>query len=123
MHVHSSASPPPAAPPAPLFAVEVDAHEDRARLTPRGELDILTVPPLERAVVDLCEQGVADVVLDLSELTFFDSTALCMLLRLDARMRDAQCDFGIVVGDGIAARVLGQTHMRSRFRCQDADRG
>jgi anti-sigma B factor antagonist len=119
MHVRSSAP----SPLAPLFAVELDRHEDRARLTPRGELDILTVPPLERAIVDLCEQGIADVVLDLSELTFFDSTALCMLLRLDDRLRDARCDFGIVVGDGIAARVLGQTHMRSRFRCDDTDGG
>ncbi|HEX5145821.1 MAG TPA: STAS domain-containing protein, partial [Conexibacter sp.] len=71
------------------------------------------------AVVELCEQAVEDVVLDLSELTFFDSTGLCMLLRLDARLREEARGFGIVVGDGFAARVLTVTRMRGRFRCED----
>lgn len=122
MHVRSS-PPPPAAPPVPPFAVSVDTHGDRARVTLRGELDLVTVPPLERVVIDLCEREVADVVLDLSELAFFDSTALCLLLRLDARLRGERRGFGIVVGDGIAARVLTVTRMHDRFRCDDAARG
>jgi len=122
MHVRLSA-PPSATPPFPPFAVGVDIDGDHARVTPRGELDLVTVPPLERAVVDLCEQGSADIVLDLSELTFFDSTALCLLLRLDAQLRGERRGFGIVVGDGIAARVLTITRMRDRFRCDDANGG
>jgi anti-anti-sigma factor len=122
MHVRLSA-PPPAAPPVSSFAFSVDTDGDRAHVTPRGELDLVTVPPLERAVVDLCERGIKDVVLDLSELTFFDSTALCMLLRLDARLRQECRGFGIVVGDGIAARVLTITRMHGRFRCDDLDCG
>ncbi|MFL5818150.1 MAG: STAS domain-containing protein [Conexibacter sp.] len=122
MHVQSSA-PSPVAPFAPSFAVCVDVDGDRARLTPRGELDLVTVAPLERAVVQLCEQEVADVVLDLSELTFFDSSALCLLLRLDARLRQERRGFGVVAGDGIAARVLTITRMRDRFRCDDLDWG
>ncbi|HKG04172.1 MAG TPA: STAS domain-containing protein [Conexibacter sp.] len=122
MHLRSSA-PPLAAPPFPTFAVAVETDGDHARVTPRGELDLVSVVPLERAVVDLSEQGVTDVVLDLSELTFFDSTALCLLLRLDARLRGECRGFGIVVGDGIAARVLTITRMRERFRCDDVDRG
>lgn len=114
---------PSPAPPAPSFAVAVDTQGKRARVTPRGELDLVTVPPLERTVMSLCEQGAADVVVDLSELAFFDSTALCMLLRLDARLRGARRGFGIVVGDGIAARVLAVTRTRDRFRCDDVDRG
>lgn len=122
MHLRSAA-PPLAAPPSPPFAVPVETDGGQARVTPRGELDLTTVPPLERVVVDLCEQGVTDVVLDLSELTFFDSTALCLLLRLDARLREECRGFGIVVGDGIAARVLSITRMRNRFRCEDVDPG
>ncbi|HKG38995.1 MAG TPA: STAS domain-containing protein [Conexibacter sp.] len=122
MHVRLSASP-PAALPFPRFAVGVDIDADCARVTPRGELDLVTVPPLECAIGELCEQGVTDVVLDLSELTFFDSTALCLLLRLDARLRDECRGFRIVVGEGVPARVLAVTRMRNRFRCEDADRG
>jgi anti-anti-sigma factor len=122
MHARLSA-PPPAAPTVPPFALGVETVESRARLTPRGELDLVTVPPLERAVLELCEEGVTDVVLDLSELTFFDSTALCSLLRLDARLREERRGFGLVVGDGIAARVLALTRMRDRFRCADVDSG
>jgi len=118
--MHLRPSPPS---PLPPFAVAVDTDGRQARVTPRGELDVATVPPLERAVAELCEQDVTDVVLDLRELTFFDSTALCLLLRLDARMHDERRRLALVVGDGIAARVLDLTRTRGRFRCDEADRG
>ena len=116
-------SPTPAAPPVSSLAVGVHSDGRRARLALRGELDLATVPRLEHVVLDLCDQGVMDVTLDLSELAFFDSTALHLLLRLHAGLRGDCRGFGIVVGDAAAARVLALTRMRGRFRCDDADGG
>ena len=48
-----------------------------------GELDIASAPILETAISSLCENGTARIVLDLSELTFMDSTGLRALLAAD----------------------------------------
>lgn len=104
------------------FTVDVRLDGERALVTPRGELDLATVPLLERAVPGR-DDGVAHVSLDLRELTFFDSTALGLLLRLDEQLRAERRRFGILVGDGFAARVLLLTCTRERFRCEDLDLG
>jgi anti-sigma B factor antagonist len=57
-------------------------------LAPRGELDIATVPPLDRALRRA--QARSDlVVLDLSGLEFMDCCGARLLLEADRRMRDA----------------------------------
>jgi anti-anti-sigma factor len=53
-----------------------------------GELDIRTCEILERAAGDLVDRG-GRVVLDLSELTFCDSTGLAGLVRLHKRAEAA----------------------------------
>ncbi len=61
------------------------AHErtpDGHLLAPAGELDIATVPLLEASYEEL-EHG--RVLLDLSGISFIDSTGLQLLLRLSER--------------------------------------
>ena len=57
------------------FAVEVGEAGGVRTLRPRGELDIATVPRLERALLQGRQRG-ERVLLDLSELEFIDSTGL-----------------------------------------------
>jgi len=64
--------------PSPDFSLQVSRHDAGTRLAPRGELDLTTAPELEAALRDHLPQG--DVVLDLSELSFLDSTGLRLLL-------------------------------------------
>lgn len=49
---------------------------------PRGELDLATAPQLEREV-QAAAKDVAHVVLDLSQLTFIDSSGLRTLIVLN----------------------------------------
>ena len=66
-----------------------------------GELDIRTREHLELVVGELVDGG-GEVVLDLSELTFSDSTGLAALVRLHKRAKTAN---GTLVLRAPVARV------------------
>jgi anti-sigma B factor antagonist len=52
-----------------------------------GELDLVTGTKLDAAIRDAEESEIGAIVLDLSELSFVDSTGLKFLLEADARNR------------------------------------
>lgn len=45
-----------------------------------GEIDMMTAPSLKNALYDLLDSGVADIILDLNELGFMDSSGLGVLI-------------------------------------------
>jgi anti-anti-sigma factor len=65
----------------PAFAIDLASHGDRSlRMLVRGELDLSTSPELGQALQQAIGDG-KSVVLDLSEVTFIDSTGLNTLFR------------------------------------------
>lgn len=64
-------------------------------VVPRGELDLATAPELEGWLDDL-RRDRADVVLDLSHVTFVDSTGLRVLLRARLEARRFQTGLRII---------------------------
>jgi anti-anti-sigma factor len=50
------------------------------RVALRGEHDVATAPEVEAALADIAQRG-ADVIIDLSEATFADSSILQAILR------------------------------------------
>jgi anti-anti-sigma factor len=72
-------------PPSPL-AIDTELQgQDSARLTAVGELDIATVPQLESVVGSLLARGARDIAIDLSQVSFIDSSALRMFIVLHGR--------------------------------------
>ena len=71
----------------PPGALEIDSElrSDSARLTPVGELDIATAPQLEQEVRSLLARSVRHLIIDLSRLTFIDSSALRLFIVLNDR--------------------------------------
>jgi anti-sigma B factor antagonist len=65
----------------PSFTCDVELIDDAAVVLPRGELDIATVPELDRALADLRRRGHRALVVDLRELTFIDAAGVRLLLR------------------------------------------
>ena len=61
-----------------------------------GEVDLCTAPELERALAGPLAEGATQLVVDLSEVTFVDSTALHVFLRA-ARQLDREAGELIVV--------------------------
>jgi anti-sigma B factor antagonist len=50
-------------------------------VSPRGEIDALTAPQLGRRLLRLVDDGKTGVVVDLSSVTFMDSTGIGVLLN------------------------------------------
>jgi anti-sigma B factor antagonist len=53
-----------------------------------GELDMATVPDLSSALKALVEDGPPELVLDLSGLSFIDSSGLAVLMKTQQRLRE-----------------------------------
>lgn len=68
-----------------------------------GELDITTAPPL-LAAADTLVAGARGVVLDLSAVTFFDSSAVRLVDRLSRAAAAADARFRVVAPSGSTAR-------------------
>ncbi|MEA2252853.1 MAG: hypothetical protein QOI62_2433 [Solirubrobacteraceae bacterium] len=66
------------------FSVSTDHDDGRVVVVPRGELDLATAPELETVLRERLEAG-QDVVVDLRELAFMDSTGLRVLVSAHAR--------------------------------------
>jgi anti-anti-sigma factor len=88
------------------FRCDVEPERGSVRLTPHGELDVATVPEVERRLRELCESGFDHVVLDLRELTFMDSTGLRLVMREDAAARADGRTFAVLAGGPAVQRVF-----------------
>ncbi len=53
----------------------------------RGEIDIFTAPALKREVSEAIDGGSRRIVLDLTETSFLDSTALGVIIGVSKRLR------------------------------------
>jgi anti-sigma B factor antagonist len=72
------------------FGLLDEAVSERVHVvSPTGEVDALTAPQLGRRLLTLADQGKTRLVVDLSRVTFMDSTGIGVLLdalrRLTAR--------------------------------------
>jgi anti-sigma B factor antagonist len=63
------------------FSIAVGRHRDTVTLAPAGDLDLATAPMVVDHLEALAAGGeVAHLVLDLGDVTFFDSTGVTLLL-------------------------------------------
>jgi anti-anti-sigma factor len=67
------------------FAIRAERRNGVARISAIGELDLRTVPLLERALEAVDQLEPARVILDFRELSFVDSTGVHAILRAHTR--------------------------------------
>ena len=63
------------------FDIDVITDDDRVRLVVRGELDLLVAPSLRTALLEASHHDGATITLDLSAVTFIDSTGISVILQ------------------------------------------
>lgn len=68
-----------------LLQIFVTEHADQTLVTLRGDLDLATQGLLRTCALDLLVAGRTNLVFDLSELTFMDSTGLGALIGIRRR--------------------------------------
>ena len=79
------------------------------RLVLAGELDIASAPILEAKIASLAENGTTRIVLDLSDLTFMDSTGLRALLAADKLCAANGQSFSVAGASGPVQRLFELT--------------
>jgi len=86
-------------------AVEgVDRGEDATVLVASGEIDYAASPQLRERIAEHVDAGRRRLVLDLSTVTFIDSTAIGVLMGVVLRLRE--------LGDGSLALVCADENRR-----------
>ena len=72
----------------PDLVLATGREGERAVLTIRGELDAYTAPGLEEQIAKLLGEDVHEIVLDLTDTTFLDSSGLRAILTAQRRLSD-----------------------------------
>jgi len=111
-------------------SLEVDVLQERPDtvIAARGEIDLATVRAL-RDALDGVEEDVPVVIVDLSEVTFLDSSGLRVLAQSQRRLTGAHGPprLRLVVAGAAVDRVFDVTGLRSFFDVyatqEDAVRG
>jgi anti-sigma B factor antagonist len=96
-------------PPSAGFSVEEIEREDSHALLLRGELDTRSVPALEAAMSRYCAAAPSAITLDLSELTFIDSSGLWTLLAAMRWCERQGRGFSIIPGSQSVQQVFEVT--------------
>lgn len=81
-----------------LLRTQLDRSGWPATLVISGELDVASGPVLEHAVARVVDGQGEDFRLDLSELTFMDSSGLHAILTARARFAEADCRLVLLKG-------------------------
>lgn len=100
------------------LAVAQHEREGRRTIAVVGELDIGSAPRLEAAVEEWAERGM-ELVIDLAELTFIDSSGIrCVLAAMDACANALHA-----VAHSLTPRLAGRDVPRTRARAHAAVAG
>jgi anti-sigma B factor antagonist len=92
-----------------------DAHEHCHTLRLVGELDIATAPGLQSAIEELCREGAREIVLDLHQLAFIDSSGLRVILSARQLCERDGCDFSVSRAQPHAQRLFELTDVLGRL--------
>jgi anti-anti-sigma factor len=102
--------------PQPEFTVDVRREGDVVVLAPRGEIDLSTVGQL-RAALDGHEHE--NLVLDLKDVEFLDSSGLTLILELHRRAEETGSGFVLGQGPRAVQRIFEMTGLTHRLRFVD----
>jgi anti-sigma B factor antagonist len=99
-----------------------DTGEGRVLLTPVGEIDMAGIAPLDRALDAVLDRpGTVEILVDLAEVPFLDSTGVGSLLRGAAEAVGRGATLRVVNPRPVVARVLRITAVDGLLGLSTAD--
>ena len=98
------------------LSIDVRRQGERVVLRLDGELDLASVPQLERAVENATLDNPAETVLDLRGLEFIDSTGLRAILAQDKRAQERGGTFALVRGSQQVQRLMNMTRVDEHLK-------
>ena len=97
----------------PPFEVTVRRDDALATVVVSGELDLATVPRLSATVAEHSDAGL--LVLDLTAVTFIDSTGVRVLIETDRCCVASGSRLVVLAGDGPVRRLLDLCELDGRL--------
>jgi anti-anti-sigma factor len=102
-----------------ILDVQTEDRNGHIHIVLRGELDLSTVGKVQDELRKVEKSAPDLVVVDLSKLTFLDSTGLRCLVTADERARDEGRRVVIVRGPEPVQRVFSITRLEERLEIVD----
>lgn len=99
--------------PAGPVQLDVGVYEeaDATVVAVAGELDILTAPRLAGRLDEVIRRTAADIVVDLRDTAFIDSSGLHILLNTVRRMTRQSRGFAVICGPGPVRRLIERARL------------
>src|SRR6059058_4235756 len=106
----------------PEFSLSQESLDaERHVVAVRGEIDLFTAPDLKSALSEAMESGHDRIVVDLTDTTFLDSTALGVLIGAVKRLRSRDGRLTIVNVDDNIAKTFEITGLDQIFAIRGPD--
>jgi anti-sigma B factor antagonist len=102
-----------------ILEIETKDRDGLVHVVLRGELDLSTVGKVQDALDRVEQSSPPTVVLDLSKLSFLDSTGLRCIVTADERARQAGRRVVLVRGPEPVQRVFTITRLEERLEMVD----
>ena len=94
----------------PRFRVEVQVPSgDCAVVTPTGEIDLETAPEFQQALERGIGSGARRVIVDLTDVSFIDSTALSVMVKGAKQLDAREAALDVVCPEGQVSRIIEMT--------------
>ncbi|GAA2435543.1 anti-sigma factor antagonist BldG [Actinomadura vinacea] len=97
------------------FAVVHRAEKDLTVVKISGEIDVFTSPRLRENLLDIIDNGALHLVVDLSDVTFLDSTGLGVLVGIYHRLRARDGSMSFMGVNDRVRRVFHVTQLTKIF--------
>jgi anti-sigma B factor antagonist len=95
--------------------------------TLRGSMDLATAPTVRAALSEAAEKGGHDIIVDLTQLEFLDSTGLGVMIGAHRRAVEQNGSLRLIVSEGPISRLLNISGLIAVFAVyhsiEDARRG
>ena len=85
----------------------------------RGQIDLYSAPTFKTALVEALDDGITDLVVDLTAVDFMDSTGLGVLVGVSKRLRQAGGSVSIVTADETIKRIFEISGLTKRFEIHE----
>lgn len=101
------------------LGLAVSTQSARTVVTVSGEIDLATQGQLRALLIDLIVSGQVDLVLDLSDVSFVDSTGLGALIGTRRRVHAFQGSLVLVIPNESVMKVFTITGLEKVFDIHD----
>jgi len=98
------------------FSVEVRREDHAAIVVPSGELDLASAPELREQLERAWRSGAQQVIVDLRDVQFMDSTGLHAIVGAHQYAQESGLAFGVVDGGEQVHKLLSLTRVLDTLR-------